>query len=117
MSRTTSKNPDEMTEAELADYYYTHRDDLAGEEVPSPVPKRLDVMLSVRFSAAEAAEIRAAAQRARMSVSAFLRQQALASTSNVVDLARVRADLEDMRAKAADALQALTDNPVPRSPA
>jgi hypothetical protein len=78
MPRGTSKNPDEMTEAELADYFYTHRDDLAGDEVPSQMPERLDVMLSVRFSAAEAAEIRATAQRARMSVSAFLRQQALA---------------------------------------
>ena len=33
-----SKHPDEMTEAELADYFYTHRDDLAGEEVPTAHP-------------------------------------------------------------------------------
>lgn len=112
MAKADGKNPDEMTEAELADYYYSHRDDLAGEEVPSHTPSRLDVMISARFSAAEAAKVRAAAQRARMSVSAFLRQQALAAVdSNVVDLARLRADLEDVRCKAADALRALPDEP------
>lgn len=32
--------PEGMTEAELADYFYLHRDDLAGEEVPSRPPLR-----------------------------------------------------------------------------
>jgi hypothetical protein len=72
-------------------------------------------MISARFSAAEAAQVRAAAEQARMSGSAFLRQQALAAVGgNVVDLARVRADLEDMRSKATDALQALADEPATR---
>lgn len=105
------KRPDEMTEAELAEYYYAHRDDLAGEEVPSH-PRRLDVMISARFSTDEAAKVRAAADRANMTVSAFLRQQALVAVdSNVVDLARIRADLEDVRNKATDALRTLADEP------
>lgn len=105
-------NPDEMTEAELADYYFAHRDDLAGEEVSSHTRSRLDVMISARFTTTEAAAVRAAAERARMSVSAFLRQQALAAVdSNVVDLARLRADLEDVRCKAIDALRALPEEP------
>lgn len=112
MTDSDAKNPDEMTEAELADYYYEHRDDLAGEEVPSHTPRRLDVMISARFSTSEAAAVRAAAERARMSVSAFLRQQALdAVDSNVVDLVRLRADLEDVRCKATDALRAISDEP------
>lgn len=115
MSRMSANDPDGMTEAELAEYYYAHRDDIAGDEVASTAPKRLDVMISARFSTTEASQVRAAAEQARMSVSAFLRQQALAALGgNVVDLARVRADLEDMHAKAADALQALADEPVAR---
>lgn len=112
MAEADAKKPDEMTEAELADYFYRHRDDIAGEEVSSQTPVRLDVMISARFTAAEAARVRAAAERAGMSVSAFLRQQALSAVgSNVVDLSRVRADLEDVRSKANDALRALADEP------
>jgi hypothetical protein len=106
------KDPDDMTEAELAQYYYTHRDDLAGDEVPSRVPERMDVMISARFTQSEAAEVRAAAERARMSISAFLRQRVMASlNSNVVDLDRARADLKDVYSKAADALRALAETP------
>lgn len=105
----TAKNPDDMTEAELAEYYYANRSDLAGDEVPSRTPSRLDVMISVRFSAAEASTVRAAAERAHMSVSAYLRQRALSPGGEVVDLDRVRADLRAVRATAADALHALAD--------
>jgi hypothetical protein len=107
-----SKHPDEMTEAELADYFYTHRDDLAGEVVPSRKPERMDVMISARFTPSEAAELRAAAEQAKMSVSAFLRHRVMAALrSNVIDIERARADLEDVYAKAADALRALAENP------
>jgi hypothetical protein len=107
-----NKHPDEMTEAELADYYYAHRDDLAGDEVTSDAPERMDVMISARFSPAEAAELRAAAARAELSVSAFLRQCVMVRLSDkVVDLERARADLKDMYSKAADALRALADKP------
>lgn len=111
---TAGKHPDDMTEAELAEYFYAHRDDLAGEQVPSRPPERMDVMISARFSPTEAAALRAAAERAKMSVSAFLRRQVIASlNSNVVDLERARADLKDVRIKIADALQALADAPPP----
>jgi len=106
------KHPDDMTEAELAEYYYAHRDDLAGDEVPSRVPERMDVMISARFTPSEAADLRAAAERARMSVSAFLRHRVMATLhSNVVDLDRARADLHDVYSKAADALCALAEPP------
>ncbi len=105
----TAKNPDDMTEAELAEYFYANRGDLAGDEVPSRNPPRLDVMISVRFSASEASEVRAAAARAHMSVSAYLRERALRPGGEVVDLERVRADLRAVRATAADALNALAD--------
>jgi uncharacterized protein (DUF1778 family) len=119
MARTKkSKHPDEMTEAELADYFYTHRDDLAGEEVASQPPKRMDVMISTRFSPGEAAELRAAAAQAGLSVSAFLRQSVMTTMRDtVVDLERARADLKDVYSKAADALQALSDKPPTRAQA
>lgn len=93
----TPKSPDEMSEAELAEYFYTHRADLAGDEVASRPLARMDVMISARFSRAEAAEVRAAAERATMSVSAFLRQCVLAALST------------NVQSKATDALQALTN--------
>lgn len=104
------KNDDvnNMTEAELAEYFHRHRDDLAGEEVDSRTPSRLDVMLSVRFSRDEATTLRAAAERAGMTLSAYLRQTALAaSTTNVIDLDRVRQDMARVRELASDALRAL----------
>lgn len=111
-----NKNPDEMTEAELAEHFYAHREDLAGEEVASQPPERMDVMISTRFSPGEAAELRAAAAQAGLSVSAFLRQCAMTTMrGTVVDLERARADLKDMYSKAADALQALADTPPARA--
>ncbi|HET8661456.1 MAG TPA: hypothetical protein VFM55_20970 [Micromonosporaceae bacterium] len=65
---------DTMTEAELAEHFQRHRDDLAGDEVESRTPMRLAVMISARFSREEASALRAAAERAGMSVSAYLRQ-------------------------------------------
>lgn len=104
----TRKKPDDMTEAQLAADFYHHRDELAGDEVPSRPPTRLDVMVSTRLTREEAETIRVAAERAGMSLSAFLRQSALAaSTTNVVDLDRVRQDVTHMRELAADALRAL----------
>jgi hypothetical protein len=117
MTRKAPKSPDEMTEAELAEYYYSHRDELAGEEVTSRTPARMDVMVSARFSKTEAAKVRAAAARANMSLSAFLRRRVLASLEdNVIDLDRARADLREMRSKATDALRALADDPTPLNP-
>ena len=99
---------DGMTESELADYYYEHRADLAGDPVDAATAPRMEVMLSARFAAPEAEAVRAAAERAGMSVSAFLRQAVLGVAQNkVVDLARVRADLRKARELADDALKAL----------
>jgi uncharacterized protein (DUF1778 family) len=104
----TSDDVNAMTEAELAEHFYAHRDDLAGEEVDSRPPTRLDVMVSARFSRDEAQVLREAAESAGMSISAFLRQSALAATTaNVVDLERVRQDVARVRELASDALRAL----------
>lgn len=99
---------DKMTEAELAEHFYRHRDDPAGDEVESRTPTRLDVMISARFSREEATALRAAAEGAGMSLSAYLRQTALAaSATNVVDLDRVRQDVARVKELASDALRAL----------
>jgi hypothetical protein len=99
---------DGMTESELADYYYEHRADLVGDPVAATTTPRMEIMLSARFAAPEAEAVRAAAERAGMSVSAFLRQAVLGEAQNkVVDLARVRADLRKARELADDALRAL----------
>ncbi|HZN18903.1 MAG TPA: hypothetical protein VFB84_12115 [Micromonosporaceae bacterium] len=99
---------DKMTEAQLAEYFQRHRDDLAGDEVDSRPPARLDVMISIRFTREEAAVLRTAAEHAGMSLSAYLRQTALAaSATNVVDLDRVRRDVARVRELASDALRAL----------
>jgi hypothetical protein len=37
-----------MAEAELADDFYAHRDDLASEKVPSRAPERLDGTVPAR---------------------------------------------------------------------
>jgi ribosomal protein L29 len=107
-AEVTDRELSEMSEAELAEYYYQHRHEAAGEVVNSTPPGRLDLMVSARFSEVEAAAVRQAAQRAGMSVSAFLRQSALANTdTNVVDLERVRRDVARLRDLASDALRAL----------
>lgn len=67
-----------MTDAELADYQYTHRDDPLGdeadlEEVEIDIAHRLSVSMSFRLSPDEASEIRAAAERAGISVSDWIR--------------------------------------------
>lgn len=102
------KNPEKMTDAELAADFYEHRHELAGDEVPSRQPARLDVMVSARFTRDEVRILREAAEHAGMSLSSFLRQSALvAAASNVVDLERVRQDVARMRELAMDALRAL----------
>jgi hypothetical protein len=67
----------DMTEDELANYYYQHRDELAGEEVFLQGPVRLEEMFGVRLASTDADLVRAAAQRAQMSVPAYIRQVVL----------------------------------------
>lgn len=55
----------------------------------------MDVMISARFTPSEAAELRAAAEQGKMSVSAFLRRRVIAALrSNVIDIERARAVVE-----------------------
>lgn len=99
-------NLEDMSEAELAEYYYRHRDEFPqgqGEEVTSQAPKRLDVVQSIRLSTSEAERLRRAADKAGMNVSAYIRHVLLEPTQPVVNLARVRKDLARIRAAVDDA--------------
>jgi hypothetical protein len=102
MAKTThsTKAPDQMTESELADYYYEHREGPSGEAVTSVAPKRMDVMISARFSGAEAAQLREAAERSKMSISAFIRERALSSlTAHTVDLVVIQRSITEVLEK------------------
>ncbi len=103
------KEPDQMSEAELADYYYTHRDepDALGEEVLQTQPTRLSTMVSVRFAPDEATVVRQAANEAGMTLSSYLRHCALAASNRPVDLDRVRRDVEEAGQRLNDALMVL----------
>ena len=104
----SGKQPNEMTEAELADYYYAHRDDqdMVGDQVDYVPPRAARV--AVRLNLDEEAHIREAAHAAGMTVSAFLRQAGLtAATARVVDIDRLRRDVTEARARIDDAWQAL----------
>jgi uncharacterized protein (DUF1778 family) len=104
----TDKQPEQMTEDELADYYYAHRDDpnAIGEQVDYVPPRAARV--AVRLSFEEEHRIRQAAEAAGMSVSAFLRQVGLtAAGAGVVDTDRLRRDVTEARARIDDAWQAL----------
>ena len=103
------KDPDQMSEAELADYYYNHRNDpdALGEEVLQAAPSRLASMVSVRFTADEAGRVRRAATEAGMTLSSFLRHCALAASDRPIDIERVRRDVEEAGKRLSDALSAL----------
>lgn len=100
---------EEMTEAEEAEYLYSHRGDpdLAGEEVPYTPPRGARV--AVRLSFDEERRVRQAAEAAGMTVSAFLRQAALAAAQArpVVDIERLRRDVDEARSRIDDAWRAL----------
>ncbi|GDY30978.1 plasmid mobilization protein [Gandjariella thermophila] len=74
-----TKHPDEMTDAEAADFYYQHRNDpdLVGEEVEVVAPARLSRVVSVRFSPEEAEKVQQRAEAAGLTLSAYVRQAAL----------------------------------------
>jgi len=81
----TEPNSD-VTDAELADYYDQHRD-LTDWSEPQPVqrPERLDVTISVRFSPAEIAAIRARAEAAGLKPTAYIRRCPLADEQPPID--------------------------------
>jgi uncharacterized protein (DUF1778 family) len=104
----SEKQPEQMTEAELAEYYHEHRDDpeAVGETVAYVPPRAARV--AVRLSFEEESTIREAAQRSGMTVSAFLRQAGLAAaSSDVIDLERLRRDVREARAHIDDAWRSL----------
>jgi hypothetical protein len=69
----------EATDAELADYYDRHRDLSAwGEPKPSPAAGRLDVTITVRFTADEMATVRTRAEVAGLTPTAYIRRLVLA---------------------------------------
>lgn len=91
--RRSGKTP----EAELAERYYERRDDDGdwGEPEPLEKPARLEVTLSVRFTADEIEALRAAADQAGIKPTAFIRQAAMAALAHrPVDRARVEKDLK-----------------------
>lgn len=98
------------TEARRAEDHYAHRgdDDRWGDPVEVKGPEQLSVMVSARFSRSEAEQLSEAADAAGMTRSAFVRQAALSSvTGHVVDVARVRRDVDEAGRKLAAARQAL----------
>jgi hypothetical protein len=93
------------TDAELADYYNQHRD-LSDWSEPQPVQRseRLDVTISVRFTPAEIATIRARAEAANLKPTAYIRRCALANEQPPIDrgqllnsVAALTRDIEDLR--------------------
>ncbi len=69
---------DTMTDAELADYQYAHRDDPLGAEadlldVEMEIARPLSVSMSFRLPPQEASAIRAAAERSGMTMSDWIR--------------------------------------------
>lgn len=101
---TTEPGP-AATEAELADYYDEHHDlPEWGEPQPFTRPERLDVTISVRFTAAEIATIRVRAEAADLKPTTYIRRCALVSDQPTIDraglsrtVAALSRDLDDLR--------------------
>jgi hypothetical protein len=70
---TDRKHPDEMSEAELAEHHWQHREDELGAQVDVEVVKPLRVTMSFRLPAEEADAIREAAAAAGTSMSEWIR--------------------------------------------
>ncbi len=87
-----------MTEDQLADYYHDHRDDMDHWGDPEPIrkPDRLDVTISVRFTADEIAAVRLRAKEAGVKPTVFIRQAALQS-SNQLDRRLLARTFDDLR--------------------
>jgi len=91
-----------------AEYYYAHRDDpnMVGDVVAYNPPRGARVAIRLTFD--EERRIREAADAAGMTMSAFLRQAALsAAVGQVIDIERLRRDVDEARSRLDDAWQAL----------
>lgn len=95
----------DVSEAALADYYDAQHD-TSGFGDPQPVqrPERLDITISVRFTPAEIADVRARAQAAGMKPTAYIRRCALEREEAPLDrtglvraLDTLSRDLENLR--------------------
>lgn len=94
----TTESTRDMTEDELADYYHDHRDDMDQWGDPEPIrkPDRLDVTISVRFTADEIAAVRQRATEAGVKPTVFIRHAALQST-NQLDRRLLARTIDDLR--------------------
>ncbi len=92
-------------DSELADYYEQHREgDQWGEPEPVQRPDRLDVTISVRFTRAEVAAVRARAEATGLKPTAYIRRCALQVDEPPIDrgklsqsVAALSRDLEELR--------------------
>jgi hypothetical protein len=87
------RDPSEMNDAELAEYYHANKDSLLGEEdVEVRIAERLESVVSVRFTPSELTALEQAADAAGLKLSAYIRQAAL-SNASVIDLERARREM------------------------
>lgn len=95
MSKQSRRN-DQMNEAEMAERYYERRHEDGDWDEPDALdkPARLEVTLSVRFTRDELDAVRAAAERAGLKPTAFIRHAAVEALAQApVDRARLERDL------------------------
>lgn len=73
-----------LTEAELAEYHYRHKDDpeLDGEPVAATIARPLSVTMSFRLPAQEAAAIREASENSGLSQSEWIRAACTAASAS-----------------------------------
>ncbi len=89
-----------MTEAELAEHYDRTRDTSEFDAgTPESITVRRNVTISVRFSEAEIADLRARADEAGVKVTSFIRAAAMES-ANPVDLAALGQLARDLEKRA-----------------
>lgn len=103
-------NPEHISEVERGEEHWADREDEDrwGEPVEARGPEPLAVMVSARFSRAEADQLARAAEAAGMTRSAFVRQAALSSAGGkVVDVARVRRNVDEAERQLSAAREAL----------
>lgn len=82
---STDNELDAMTDAQAAEYYYRHRDEIEqepGEPVDLEPARPLSLVVSVRLRADEAEQVGAASEAAGMKISTFIRQAALAAATH-----------------------------------
>lgn len=94
----------EASDVELASYHDKHRDPAAWGPAQPVTPERLEVTISVRFTASEIAALRARAEAAGVKPTTYIRRLALAADEPPLDggqltrlLDVLTRDLDDLR--------------------